>query len=75
MLQTILKILGIGGGGSLINDVAGAANHLIALPVIGFLVTHADQKVDFSATLGFLALIVGFAYLIIEIVRRSPSGG
>lgn len=78
MFDLILKVLGIGGGGvaagavgQVVNGVSGAVNHMVFLPVIAYLVTHADEEIHLQTSLGFLSLVVAVAYLVLEVQRRS----
>jgi hypothetical protein len=43
------------------------------IPVIGYLATHLDQEIAFKASTGFLLLIAGGGYILIEALRRSRS--
>lgn len=71
IFEVIGKILGIGSGASVVNNVGGIITHAAMIPAIGYLITHADQQINFETSLGFLALISAFAYVVIEVLRRS----
>lgn len=71
MLDTVLKILGLASGQSMTNTVGGIATHAAFIPVILWLLTHMSESVSFNTSYGFLALIAGIAYFVLEILRRS----
>lgn len=75
LLEMLGKFLGIGGGASVLNSAGGLLTNLGLLPVAAWLFKHADEQVHFETSLGFLALCVAFAYVVLEVLRRSRSSG
>lgn len=75
VLAFLGKLFGIGVGGSLVNTIGGVINHVATVGILIYLVENGEQEINFRTTLGFLALIVGFIYVLLETLRRSkPSG-
>lgn len=74
MLANIIKtLLGVGNGASTASNTQGIINHAVALPSLAWLVLHADQQLHFTTSLGFLALLLGIAYVVLEFTRRSRA--
>jgi hypothetical protein len=70
MLDIILKVLGFGGTTTIANAAVGVGNYA-ALATVGIWVWgHWTDNLTFSLTVGTLALIVGVAFLVIELNRR-----
>lgn len=74
ILSLIGSIFGIKSGATVGNMVGGVVNNAVSLSLVSYLIIHADQEIHFSTSLGFLALVVAFAYLLIEVVRRTSPG-
>lgn len=74
ILGFIGKIFGMGSGASLINNAGGAVNHLAMITAITYLCDHINETITFTASYGFLAVVVAFAYMILELFRRSTPG-
>lgn len=71
MIGKILALLGLGNGGSVTNNVLGTFNILALAPLGVWLYAHKDEQVSFTVSLGFLALLCGIAYVLVEINRRA----
>lgn len=71
IIGAALKLLGLANGASTVNKVVGVLNYAAILPLITYLVKHADEQVHFSASLGFLALLTAFVFVLLEVARRS----
>lgn len=73
MLWTVLgKLLGLGNGNSVISNTSGAITNLALIPVMAWCVTHASDKIQLGdISLGIVALISFFLYIILELLRRS----
>lgn len=71
ILDILKTIFGLGTGGSVVNNIGGTLTHLAALPALAWLATHANEQVQVSTSYGFLALIGGFVYVLLEVLRRS----
>lgn len=74
VLTVLGKVFGFGPGISVGNAVGGVVDHAVGLTVVSYLLAHANQQVTFDASLGFLALVAGFGYVLIELVRRTQPG-
>lgn len=71
MLGKILGLFGLGNGGSITNNVLGTVNILALAPLGVWLYAHKDEQVTFTVSLGFLALLCGVAYVVVELNRRA----
>lgn len=68
-------LFGFKAGASVANTAGGLINHTAALSALYYLCDHASQQINLGeVSLGFLALIVGFAYVILELFRRRLPG-
>lgn len=74
LLGYVGKIFGIGSGGSLLNNVAGVADHAAAGALLIYLANNANKQIQFETSYAFLALVVAIAYLVLEVVRRHAPG-
>ena len=74
MLSTILKLLGFGNGGSVGNTVLGVANYATLASLGTWAWLHRDEQITFSISLGGLCLVIGAAWLLLELNRRAPYG-
>ncbi len=75
VLSTLGGLLGIGGGGSVANQAGGLLTNIALIPLAGYLLANADKTIKFETSMGFLALAVAVAYLVLEVLRRSKPGG
>lgn len=74
LLGLALKVLGIGGGASPLNNAGGALSHLAFIPVIAYCITHASDKINFGeVSMAFLAIVAFLCYMFIEAMRRSRA--
>lgn len=77
MLAIVGKILGtvfgINSAQSVASNVGGVFTNMTAIAGISYLVKNANEVITFTASLGFLAILAGFAYILIELVRRSTG--
>lgn len=71
MLDLILKVLGLGGESSVVNKAIGAVNYLALAPVAIWLYKHREDILTFHIDVGTLALVVGAAFLLLELNRRN----
>lgn len=76
MLGSILGVLGtvfgVNGAQNAVTKVGGIVTNAAAIPALIYLTTHAGQQINLGTTsLGFLAIIVGFAWVIVEVLRRN----
>lgn len=71
ILNVIGKILGITPAGSVVNNVAGGLSFLAAVPLLIYVLNNVDRQISFSTSVGFLGLIIAFAFFVMEVLRRS----
>lgn len=68
------KIFGITSNMSPVGMIGAGIEHVAMLGSLTYLLANANQQITFTTSLGFVALIGGFAYVLIEVVRRGPFG-
>ncbi len=71
IISTIVKLLGFGNGQSATNTVNGVVNIGLLAGVAGWAYEHWGETLTFSMSVGTLTLIAGFAYVVIELNRRT----
>lgn len=71
ILKFVAGIVGIGNGCSTTQNVGGVVNLAVGTPVVLYLLAHWNDTLDFKATYGFLALVVGCFLVVLEVQRRN----
>ncbi len=72
MLEHLLAFLGLSNGASALNKTLGAVNYLAIAPFAIWLWAHRDEQITFTTSLGFLCLVAGAIFALLELNRRSP---
>lgn len=77
MWAKLLELLGLASGTGL-NKLIGGINYALLAGVLAWSVTHVkeidelmNQELQFRTSVGFLLLMVGIAFLLLELARRS----
>jgi drug/metabolite transporter (DMT)-like permease len=71
MLDLVAKVLGFQNGATVLNKAAGVVNYGIVLSALTWGWLHRDEVIHFEASLGFVALLGGVAFIMLEVSRRS----
>lgn len=71
MIGKLLSFLGFGGSQGLVSKVTGGLSYLSLAGLLAWLLPNANKMISFQTSYGFFALIVGFAWLVLEVVRRN----
>lgn len=83
MIATLLKLLGLGQGASLLNNVSGIANHATlaaaaawawsyrADPVTLTLTVGTFEAANFQTSVGAVMVLAGALWAVFELARRS----
>lgn len=76
MFTSILGILGtifgVTSAQNAVTKVSGVLTNAAAIPALIYLTTHANQSINLgTVSLGACAIVVGFAWVLIEVIRRN----
>jgi hypothetical protein len=68
----LLELLALTKRASTLNRALGAVNLVTLTPLTIWLWTNRNEQITFTASLGFLCIIVAVAAVILELERRAP---
>ena len=72
ILSILGTIFGINSAQNAVTKVGGVISNTAAIPAIIYLTTHASQQINLgTVSLGACSIVVGVAWLLIEVLRRN----